>query len=414
MTAGGIPATPGAGAGTEAAGATGRDAAGTAWLRALERAAPDSARLARGRAYARGGGVDALRFGPGRVVGYVRGSRPRPYRAQLRMPELAAGEWDALLGTVAARPGLMAALLDRELPPALVEEAAAAGARLLPAPGELSASCSCPDPVRPCKHAAALAYETARLLDGDPFALLLMRGRSESEILDDLSRRQRASGAPEAPAPPAPPLLPSVSADAARATDIRPPPPEPLGVPDPPGEPRGYPSVPGGPSPEALEFLAADAAQRAYAALAHGAHPLPPLSEWQDAVRLAAGHPRLTGRRALSPLFAGLARAAGHTARELTRAAAAWRQGGESGLAALEEPWDPPAGGFDRARGALAAAGLPRMTIGRNRLTDPTGTVQLRYGHDGRWYPYRSDPGADDWWPEGRADPDPTRALPDC
>ena len=85
----------------------------------------------------------------------------------------------------------------------------------------------------------------------------------------------------------------------------------------------------------------------------------------------------------------------------------------EEGLAVLESPWDPPAGPFDRARGALAAADLPRMTIQRNHLTDPTGSHQIRYGHDGRWYPYRAEPhtGPADWWPDGPADEDPVGAL---
>ncbi|MFG3255608.1 hypothetical protein [Streptomyces sp. NPDC048172] len=379
-----------------------------AWLRALEEEAPDPARLTRGRAYARDGGVDAVRIGPGRLVGFVHGSRPRPYRASLRLPELTPEEWDTFLGLTVAEPAHTTALLDRELPPALAGEARAAGVRLLPEPGELRPGCSCPDPVRPCKHAAALGYEAAALLDADPFVLLLLRGRPEAEVRGELKRRQRATGGAERPAMP---TVPARTARAARETGVRPRLPEPLPVPEAPAESRSYPAVPGGPSPDGLEFLASDAAVRAHAALAHGEHPLPSLSVWHDTIRLAATHPRLTGRRTLSPLFASFAKAAGRTPQELTRAAAAWRQGGETGLQVLEEEWDPPAGGFDRARGALAAAGRPRMTIRRNRLTDPSHTVQLRYGKDGRWYPYRSDPGEDDWWPEGPAADDPVRAL---
>ena len=47
----------------------------------------------------------------------------------------------------------------------------------------------------------------------------------------------------------------------------------------------------------------------------------------------------------------------------------------------------------------------------RNRLTDATGTLQLRFGHDNRWYGYESDPGEDDWWPRAAPDPDPVAAL---
>ncbi|MGB8942937.1 MAG: hypothetical protein WCD21_22240, partial [Streptomyces sp.] len=122
-------------------------------------------------------------------------------------------------------------------------------------------------------------------------------------------------------------------------------------------------------------------------------------------------HPGLTGRRSFSRQFAELAKSVDHTPADLARAAAAWRQGGEEGLAVLESPWDPPAGPFDRARGALIAADLPRMTIHRNHLTDATGALQLRFGKDARWYPYRSEPSRNDWWPEGEADEDPVGAL---
>ncbi|MCF3125744.1 hypothetical protein IPZ68_39525, partial [Streptomyces arenae] len=187
--------------------------------------------------------------------------------------------------------------------------------------------------------------------------------------------------------------------------------PPPLPPPAHPGEAPVLPSLPGAPDPTALEFLVTDAAARAHAFLTTGADPFTAVSPWHDAVRLAASHPGLTGRRTFSRQFAALARSVGSTPADLPRAAAAWRQGGEEGLAVLESPWDPPAGPFDRARGALTAADLPRMTIHRNHLTNADGTLQLRFGHDARWYPYLSDPGADDWWPEGEADADPVGAL---
>lgn len=438
----------GSGSGPDVAGGDGavRTWWGEAWVRALEASARDAARLKRGRTYARDGGVDAVRARPGRVTGYVHGSRPRPYRAELRLLVLSDRKWDVFLDAVAARPAYVAALLDREMPRAVADEAESVGVQLLPGPGELLPACSCPDSGRPCKHAAALGYAVGRLLDDDPFALLLMRGREEGELLEELVRRSASREAREAEASrqavasgeegragpggePGP-----VSADAggadgrgaeraagirlltvpareAMATTVRPPLPAPLSAPEAPGEPRPCPDMPGSPSPDTLAFLAADAAHRAYEALATGdGDPLPGLSLWHDTVRLAATHPQLTGRRALSPLFAALARSAGHTARELTRAAAAWRQGGAVGLAVLDEPWDPPAGDFDRARGILAGAGLS-LNIRRNHLTHPTRYLQLRYGRDGRWYPYRTDGPDADWWPEGPAADDPLAAL---
>ena len=292
------------------------------------------------------------------------------------------------------------------------------GVTCCPRPATSIPDCSCPDDGYPCKHAAALCYQTARLLDADPFVLLLLRGRGERELLDELARRNAQSAsreAHEARRQDGPEAPPGVLARDALATSVRPPLPAPLAPPEGPGEPPLLPEVPGGPDPSALAFLAADTVSRAYAALSDpaGVDGLTGGSDpRQDAIRLAATHPRLTGRGTVSARFGRLARGTGHSAVELARAAAAQRQG-EEGLTVLETPWDPPAGDFDRARGAFAAAGLPRMTIHRNHLTDPARSHQLRYGRDGRWYPYRNEGrgGAEDWWPEGRSETDPVSAL---
>ncbi|MFG2646314.1 SWIM zinc finger family protein [Streptomyces sp. NPDC048436] len=387
---------------------------GNAWITALEETSMDAARLSRGRAYAREGSVDTITITPGRIVAYVHGSRPRPYRAEIRLRTLTPQDWDHFLDAVAADPAHIAALLDKDMPQALVQASERSEVQLLPCTGDLIPSCSCPDHGRPCKHAAALAYQTARLLDADPFVLLYLRGGEEADLLDELARRNaRRAAAPEGEALPASVMGPGpgVPAREALTTEYRPALPPPLPPPPHPGEPPLLPDVPGAPAPASLEFLATDAAARAHAYLTKGTDPFAVTSPWHDAVRLAASHPGLTGRRTFSRQFAELARAVDRTPTGLSRAAAAWRQGGEEGLSTLETPWDPPAGPFDRARGALIAADLPRMTIRRNHLTNAAGSLQLRFGRDARWYPYRSEPGAEDWWPEGEADEDPVGAL---
>ncbi|MGV9882024.1 SWIM zinc finger family protein [Streptomyces sp. NPDC003006] len=390
---------------------------GNAWIDALEESALDPARLARGRAYAREGAVDTITVAPGRIVAYVHGSRPRPYRAEIRLRTMLPEHWDRFLDAVATDPAHIAALLDKDMPHALAEAANRADVQLLPGTREMAPSCTCPDRGHPCKHAAALAYQTARLLDADPFVLLLLRGGEEQDLLDELSRRNAHKSAAEqqAAAPPPPsssvPTLPGILARSALATEYRPALPPPQAPPARPGEPPVLPSLPGAPDPTSLEFLITDAATRAHAFLTTGTDPFTATSPRHDAVRLAASHPGLTGRRTFSRQFADLARSVGSTPADLSRAAAAWRQGGEEGLAVLESLWDPPAGPFDRARGALAAADLPRMTIHRNTLTNLEASLQIRYGHDARWYPYRSEPGAEDWWPEGEADEDVVGAV---
>ncbi|MFI9341051.1 SWIM zinc finger family protein [Streptomyces sp. NPDC052773] len=379
---------------------------GNAWITALEEGALDAKRLARGRGYAEQGHVDAITVTPGLVLAYVHGSRPRPYRVQIRLRTLDDADWERFLDAAADRPGHIAALLDKEMPHALAE----GDVPLLPGPGDLEPRCSCPDRGHPCKHAAALCYQSARLLDADPFVLLLLRGRGERELLDALSRLNATRAARAAqerdPAP-----LPGVRATDALAARQLPPLPPPLPAPSHPEQPPAYPAAPGGPDPLALDQLATDAATRAHTLLTTGHDPVAELTLWQDAVRLAAARPGAGLTAATRGLYASLASAAGRTPAELARAVAAWRQGGPDGLAALEEPWDPPAGRFDRARPLLLAADLPAFRPWRNRLTHPRGHIQLRLGRDGLWYAYESEPGADDWWPRGTPDQDPVGAL---
>ncbi|MFF4571880.1 SWIM zinc finger family protein [Streptomyces sp. NPDC001410] len=379
---------------------------GNAWVDALEQGALDVKRLGRGRGYADQGHVDAITVTPGLVLAYVRGSRPRPYRVQVRLRTLEDADWERFLDAAADRPGHIAALLDKELPQSLAD----CGAPLLPGPRDLAPQCSCPDSGHPCKHAAALCYQTARLLDADPFVLLLLRGRGEKGLLDALSRRSAARAA-RAAQEGSPRSLPGVRAAEALAPRQLPPLPMPLPVPPHPEQPPVYPAAPGGPDPFALDQLATDAAARAHALLATGRDPVGELTLWQDAVRLAAARPGSGLTATTRTLYATLAAATDRTTGDLARAVAAWRQGGPEGLAVLEEPWDPPAGRFDRARPLLLAADLPAFRPWRNRLTHPRGHVQLRLGRDGLWYAYESEPGQDDWWPRGTPDLDPVGAL---
>ncbi|WP_030205272.1 SWIM zinc finger family protein [Streptomyces bikiniensis] len=377
---------------------------GNAWVDALEDIALDPARLARGKTYAGRGHVDAITVTPGRVVAYVHGSRPRPYRTEIRMRTLGDDGWEEFLDGATARPDHIAALLDKDVPHALE-----AVAGLLPAPGDLVPDCSCPDDGHPCKHAAALCYQAARLLDEDPFVLFLMRGRGEQELLAELTRRNAARSAAEAgaAAPPMPTVPARTALDATGAGLL--PLPAPLPFPDRPGRPAVFPPDPDAPDPLALDLLATEAAARAHAFLTTGLDPVAALTPWQDAVRLAAVHPGSGLTASTRALYRDLARALDRTPTDLARAVAAWRQGGAEGLAVLEEPWDPPAGPFDRARPALLAAGLPAFRPWRNRLSGRS--LQLRLGRDGLWYGYESDADREDWWPRGDPDHDPVDTL---
>ncbi|MFC5941769.1 SWIM zinc finger family protein, partial [Micromonospora harpali] len=163
---------------------------GNAWIESMERTALDPEQLRRGRRYAFAGQVGSITVSPGRIsAGVHDGDQYTPHDTIVRVGTLAEAEWDRLLDRVAAKAGHIAALLDRDMPHDLVQTADDAGVRLLPGYGDLEPECDCPSWDHPCRHAAALAYQAAWLLDRDPFVLLLMRGRGEAELMADLRRR---------------------------------------------------------------------------------------------------------------------------------------------------------------------------------------------------------------------------------
>lgn len=166
---------------------------GRAWVDALEtRAHLDPNRLPRGRTYARQDRVSTLHVGAGEVTAFVRGGRPGRYRVLVRVRTHDDEEWDRLVATIAGRAAHAAALLDGDLDPEVADDARSAGVDLLPGPGDLLPRCSCPDWADPCKHAAAVCYLVADVLDDDPFALFTLRGRSRDALMAQLREHRRA------------------------------------------------------------------------------------------------------------------------------------------------------------------------------------------------------------------------------
>ncbi|MDJ0342618.1 SWIM zinc finger family protein [Streptomyces sp. H10-C2] len=397
---------------------------GREWLCALEDSSLDTGRLQRGRTYARRGAVGRVVVAPGSAAAPVQGSRPTPYRSKIQVEQLTDQQWDRLLDMIAERAANIAALLDGDMPAGLADDAAAAGVPLLPGPRDLDPACNCPDWGYPCKHAAALCYQVARLLDRDPFVLLLLRGRGERDLMDELGRRNTARAAAEAasyasapdPAVPPPPRTGDPAGPAFASRTALPPVPAPPPLPERPG--RGPALVDAatpapGLDPAALELLAADAATRAHHLLAAAlgarhADTAPPasLTEWQDAVRLVVAHPTMD-------VFAGIASNCGRTPAELAAATRAWRHGGAASLDVLENPWNPSTARLERDRQALRADWTdgrpPRLRSWRNRWTVEGRDAQLRLGRDGLWYPYTKD--QDTWWPAGPPDADPAVVL---
>ncbi|MFD3730140.1 SWF or SNF family helicase [Streptomyces sp. NPDC058632] len=389
---------------------------GRAWLTALEGTALDAQQLAAGRRLARAGAVGAVSVRPGRITAVVQDRDRTAHRADVLLQELSDEQWDRFLDMAVERAGHVAALLDREMPPHLVEDAELAGVELLPGLGDLEPECGC-GAWDHCGHTAALCYQVARLLDQDPFVLLLVRGRGERVLLDALQARGGPSPASASGERSRPEGVDA--AEAFAAGGIRPALP---GVPPLPAEPGVPPSLDtdeppaAGIDPSALEFLASRTAAQARRLLAealrdgHERQPVAPEpTVARDAVRLAAGEPP----RAVTDR---LADGSGRGREGLAVAVRAWRQGGAAALAVLDEEWAGDAEVFARARAALQSAWAesdeaqrPVFRVRANRWTLDGGLIQLRLGRDGRWWPYRKERGR--WVPAGAAAQDPATAL---
>jgi hypothetical protein len=270
-----------------------------------------------------------------------------------------------------------------------------------------------------------VCYLVADALDGDPFLVFLLRGRTREEVLDALRARRRPAVAPgraprRAAAVPAtawPEDDEGVDARAALArastapVPLPPTPPARAGLPPrPTAGPGSGPAGPHGDLRDDVAALGADAARRAW--------------------RLAVGLDRTTGleldaeadlaRRAAAAFgtaqFDLLVARCALPGRDLARRALAWRHGGAEGLAVLRTGWNPR----EEVAGAehlLAAAreplrqltGTPPRLTG-NRLS--SAGVQLRLGRDLQWYPYLRSRG--EWDPAGPPSPDPAVALEPC
>jgi uncharacterized Zn finger protein len=395
---------------------------GRAWLEALEqRARLDPGRLSRGRSYARRGSVVELTVSPGEVEAVVQGSRVTPYQVTVRIRAFSSAEWGSVLDVVSAQIGRVAALLDGELPPEVIDDVRDAGLELLPGAGEVLTHCTCPDFAVPCKHSAAVCYLIADALDDDPFALLLLRGRRKDELLAALRTRRGSTAAPVvAPRTPPPAGIPAIAAFARHMTSSDPAlaappagdgrsarddhpahpgrsavgggaggavpvpvPPRPLGAPGVPAAVRVLdPPRSSGVDVRDLVALATDAARRAWELASGDGDGGLGLTFEQDLARraaLALGTPEL----------ADLAHRAGIPSRRLTSWAVAWREAGPGGLAVtLDDP-------ITVAPEVLAEAteALPDATVEANRVT--AGKLQLRLGQDNLWY--RFDQHFNDW-----------------
>jgi uncharacterized Zn finger protein len=167
-----------------------------AWVRAVEEASYSSSDLAAARAISRSGRIGQISVEPGKFVAAVEDEHGL-WAVLGTVPVLDPRTGDALVETVAAEAGRVAALLAGDLPHSMVEHAEEAGVELLPYGGELGSTCTCQAWTDPCPHALAVMYQLAWLIEDDPFVLLHLRGVARDDLLARLHERTEAA----APAP---------------------------------------------------------------------------------------------------------------------------------------------------------------------------------------------------------------------
>jgi uncharacterized Zn finger protein len=158
-----------------------------------------------GRRYARRGQVRSLSISTSLVTGLVVDDDGGTYRARVAVRAYSAADWRRIERALAAEAIHAARLLAGDLPEDLDRILAGYGLSLFPTElTDIALECSCPGWVRPCPHLTATCYTLAESFDADPFGILAWRGRSRTELLDNL-RALRAAPDVSVPAGPAPP-----------------------------------------------------------------------------------------------------------------------------------------------------------------------------------------------------------------
>ncbi len=157
----------------------------------------DSARLGRGRSYARGGKILDFKVNKGKIEATVRGSvnpyfgvytEPR-YHTVVEIKAIAKKDWTKIIQNMAKNASFVSKLLLNEVPENIESSFREVNKNLLPrSESDFKTSCSCPDWSNPCKHIAGLCYRFASELDEDPFLIFELRGLTKEQLHQELAK----------------------------------------------------------------------------------------------------------------------------------------------------------------------------------------------------------------------------------
>jgi uncharacterized Zn finger protein len=160
---------------------------------------PDPLRA--GRALVRTEAVLSVRRSGNLVVGMVRDQGDDLHKARFAVRTFGDRDWARIEAALASEARYAAALLAGSMPAGIEKVFAALGLSLFPTRADdLAMDCTCVDWQRPCAHLVAAAHRLADAIDGDPFALLALRGRERDAFLGELRRRRPSPATPPGPA----------------------------------------------------------------------------------------------------------------------------------------------------------------------------------------------------------------------
>lgn len=157
----------------------------------------DSARLKRGKSYARGGKVVHFDIKKNIINATVRGSvnpyfgvhkEPR-YKITIEMSAISKLKWKDAIKNISSNARFAAKLMMNEMPDNIENAFSRAGLHLLPSQrNDFTTNCSCPDWANPCKHIAGVYYLVAAELDHNPFLLFELRGLTIEQLKEELAK----------------------------------------------------------------------------------------------------------------------------------------------------------------------------------------------------------------------------------
>ncbi len=136
-----------------------------------------------------GGRVISLRVVAGRIEGRVQGSHARPHLVELTLPVWSDTQWRSVGDLLGRQARHYARLLAGQLPDQFDSALTELGLSLLPQAGQWHLRCTCDEPA-PCVHQVAVWMDVRERLDGDPYLMTRLRGRSREQLLAEIRDRR--------------------------------------------------------------------------------------------------------------------------------------------------------------------------------------------------------------------------------